>query len=294
MGRTEVVDVVRSCWRRRGRDEAAASATGPARDAHRTGAASSAPPTSASGSRCAAGWAPPRARRAPRVRRPARPQGHRAVRRRRRRRRCRASTCASRAWCAAARGHGQPRAWPPARSRSASARSRSSTRPSRRRSRSTSGDEADEIVRLRHRYVDLRRADAAQPAGAGHGQQRDPPAPMERQGFVEIETPMLIAPTPEGARDFVVPSACSRVASTRCRRARSCSSSCAWSAASIATTRSPAACATRTCGPTASSSSCSSTPRQLRDQEEVLEFIGEAVLDASEAVTGTIRRHRSR
>ena len=53
-----------------------------------------------------------------------------------------------------------------------------------------------------------------------------------------------------------------RARSTRCPRARSCSSSSAWSAASTATTRSPAACATRTSAPTASSSSCSSTPRR--------------------------------
>jgi len=66
--------------------------------------------------------------------------------------------------------------------------------------------EVDETIRIRHRYLDLRtdrmqrnlRSRALINAAIRRA--------MDAQEFVEVETPMLIASTPEGARDFVVPS----------------------------------------------------------------------------------------
>ncbi|PZX48542.1 aspartate--tRNA ligase [Algoriphagus chordae] len=69
-------------------------------------------------------------------------------------------------------------------------------------------DETDggEELRMKYRYLDLRRNVIREKLQLRHKMMQETRKYMDEQDFIEVETPVLIKSTPEGARDFVVPS----------------------------------------------------------------------------------------
>ena len=66
--------------------------------------------------------------------------------------------------------------------------------------------EVDEMLRLQYRYIDLRRPAMVRALEMRHGMNQYIRNFMSSRAFTEVETPIMVAATPEGARDYLVPS----------------------------------------------------------------------------------------
>ena len=66
--------------------------------------------------------------------------------------------------------------------------------------------EVNEELRLKYRYLDIRRGDVAKKLVIRHKAMLATRNYLDKHGFLEISTPILGKSTPEGARDYLVPS----------------------------------------------------------------------------------------